>query len=289
MGITNHCAAFLKHAGKSGVDFSATVMLGRQQLYVSTKTLTRLLPYAEHDKIISSKYAEPFFEALGAKRVDSLDYSDYEQATLIHDLNKPLPDRFKGSYTVVFDGGTLEHVFNFPVAIKNCMDLLHVGGHFISITPCNNQCGHGLYQFSPELFYSVFSMHHGFYVRSMHLAADVNKSKREWYEVVSPMQVKSRVVFQNSYPTYLMVIAQKQADFSGELKVYQSDYQEIWAGTGETQTSGLLVRLYKTMVPDFIRARIYRLRHSRRKTVTEGLGSVDPSHFKRVIIDGDGN
>lgn len=286
MGITSNCATFLKAVGKMGVDFSTTVMLGRQQLYIEPETLSKLFTPAESKKVASSKYAELFFEALGAKRVDSLDYSDYEQAQLIYDLNTPIPANLKNSYTVVFDGGTLEHVFNFPVAIKNCMDLLQVGGYFITITPCNNQCGHGFYQFSPELFYSVFSHDHGFKVTVMYLAISVSNNEREWYEVADPKIVKSRVVFRNSIPTYLMVVAQKKFDFKGELKAYQSDYQEIWSGTNEAHApAGKLIRFYKAIIPAFIRARIYRLRQGRKEIFTEGLGNVNAGHFKRVIID----
>jgi hypothetical protein len=67
----------------------------------------------------------------------------------------------------VFDGGALEHVFNFPVAISSCMRALVVGGTFISSTPVNNNMGRGLYQFSPELFYRVFSQEFGVRTESM--------------------------------------------------------------------------------------------------------------------------
>ncbi len=63
-------------------------------------------------------YAEPLFEYLGANKAHALDYSDYEKPTVTHDMNEPLPEHLKSRYTVVLDGGSLEHVFNFPVAIK---------------------------------------------------------------------------------------------------------------------------------------------------------------------------
>ena len=68
----------------------------------------------------------------------------------------------KNKYTLVIDGGCLEHIFNFPVAIKNCMEMLQEGGHFIGITPANNLMGHGFYQFSPELYFRIFSKENGF-------------------------------------------------------------------------------------------------------------------------------
>ncbi|HTE59068.1 MAG TPA: hypothetical protein VK631_01880, partial [Solirubrobacteraceae bacterium] len=109
-------------------------------------------------------FAEPVLHAMGAQRVDSLDISPFEGATVIHDLNQPLgepPRRF----TAVIDGGSLEHVFNFPVAIRTCMELVEPGGSLVVMVPANNEIGHGFYQFSPELFYRVAQ--HGFDVLQM--------------------------------------------------------------------------------------------------------------------------
>ena len=92
----------------------------------------------------------------------SIDASAYENATMVHDMNLPVGDELKQKFSVVIDGGTLEHVFNFPTAIRNCMEMLKVGGHFFAHTMANNFMGHGFYQFSPELFYRVFSPENGF-------------------------------------------------------------------------------------------------------------------------------
>src|SRR5437762_12288642 len=86
-------------------------------------------------------YAEEFLKYLGAKTVHSLDNSDYEGATHVHDMNKPIPGHLKAQYSVVLDGGSLEHIFNFPVAIQNCMEMVQVGGHYLGITPTNNFVG----------------------------------------------------------------------------------------------------------------------------------------------------
>ncbi len=33
------------------------------------------------------------------------------------------------------DGGTLEHIFNVPVALKSYMEMVRVGGHLILVCP----------------------------------------------------------------------------------------------------------------------------------------------------------
>ena len=50
---------------------------------------------------------------LGAKSIDSIDFSDYENASIIHDLNIDLPNNLENKYSLVLDWGTLEHFFNF--------------------------------------------------------------------------------------------------------------------------------------------------------------------------------
>ena len=104
----------------------------------------------------SEGYAEKFFQILGASHITSFDKSDYQVATCLHDMNAPIEGSLKNRFSVVLDSGTLEHVFNFPQAIRNCMEMVKVGGHFIQITVANDFIGHGFYQFTPELMYRVF-------------------------------------------------------------------------------------------------------------------------------------
>ena len=108
------------------------------------------------------KYADDLFHGLGATTLDVMDVSGFEGANILHDLNQPVDTRLHNAYDCVFDGGALEHVFNFPLALKNCIEMVKVGGCFITITPANNWCGHGFYQFSPELFYRILSRENGF-------------------------------------------------------------------------------------------------------------------------------
>ncbi|GHV03646.1 hypothetical protein AGMMS50229_03290 [Campylobacterota bacterium] len=42
------------------------------------------------------------------------------------------------------------------------MELVKTGGHLILGTPIDNYYGHGFYQFSPELFFSLLDRDNGF-------------------------------------------------------------------------------------------------------------------------------
>ena len=103
--------------------------------------------------------------------------------------------------------GTLEHIFNFPQSIKNCMEMVRVGGHFVGITVANNLMGHGFYQFSPELYYRVLSAENGFQIEAMWLAETPKGA--QWYRVADPQSVGYRVELTNSRSTYLIVVARR--------------------------------------------------------------------------------
>jgi hypothetical protein len=177
------------------------------------------------DRTNKFPYAEELFKYFGAVTADSIDYSDYEGANIIHDMNTPVPDRLKNRYDCVWDGGTLEHVFNYPVAIKNCMDMVKTGGHLILETPCNNMFGHGFYQFSPELFFSLLDTHNGFSDTKIFMQDDFNR----WHEVIPPKIIKIRTsICIRKKPALLFVISKKINDVPDTVSVLQSDYVESW-------------------------------------------------------------
>jgi hypothetical protein len=178
VAITKVAARFLMEARESGVNFDRTLTLGRQGLLTSPLWLARELAARGHldrgqrsawaRRISRRPYvADELYTALGARQLDVLDNSDYEGASVIHDLNKPVPDRLHSSFDVVFDGGSLEHVFEFPTALRSVMSMVKAGGHLIVGTPTNNLSGHGFYQFSPEVFYRALGPQSGFKVERM--------------------------------------------------------------------------------------------------------------------------
>jgi len=244
MGLDTNGIRLLIKAKELGVNFEKVITIGRQNLNLKEKEMNDLLIKAglfneDAKKIFSQHgngmnphskgnfrvYSESFFNLLGASVTDSMDVSDYEGATVIQDLNKPMGD-LKKKYTLVLDGGSLEHVFNFPVAIKNCMDLIEKNGYYIGITPSNNFFGHGFYQFSPELYFRVFNESNGFKVIKMFFFID--KKGTPIYELLDPLDLRTRSTMVNSAPTYLFIIAQKTEEkVVFEKTPQQSDYEGI--------------------------------------------------------------
>ncbi len=234
MGLDSAAVEFLCAAKSMGVDFSSTLMVGRQQFFPQAETLARMaavlgLQFDAASLLKESPYSEPFFSLLGAGEIASLDASDYESASRVHDLNAPLPDDLVERFSLVFDGGTLEHVFNLPQAYANCMRMVRVGGHFAQVTVANNFMGHGFWQISPELIFRVFSPENGFRTECVLLHEVVPNGA--WYVVRDPQAVGGRVELVNSVPTYILTLAKRteRAEIFAK-PPQQSDYVTIWDG-----------------------------------------------------------
>ncbi|MGV3658729.1 MAG: class I SAM-dependent methyltransferase [Prosthecobacter sp.] len=187
-------------------------------------------------------YAETFFHRLGAERVDSLDRSAYQSSTLCRDLNDPPPPTTEEGYDLVYDGGTLEHVFHFPNAIANCMSLVKVGGHFMASVPANQWHGHGFYQFSPELFFRVLSPENGFEIVRIYLAENAVFPGRI-FRVMDPNETGVRALFSSPKPLLLLVWAKRIAAVTPFAQwPQQSDYSARWEKGKEQAISAPKVR-----------------------------------------------
>lgn len=293
MAISSKDCSLLFFSKKLGVSFERTITLGRLKLYAQAHDVANnQIKYGIGSSTLfeASEYAEALFELLGATKTDSLDYSDYEHATCIHDMNLPIPESLKNKFTAVVDGGTLEHIFNFPVAIKNCMNMLEVGGHFIGISPANNQLGHGFYQFSPELFYRIFSLENGFVVKKMLITPTETGA---WYEVADPAAVKSRVMLTNHLPLSVTVIAQKVKEVEiFRVSPLQSDYQAVWNISESLKNDvppdneSKIKFLYRKFVPKPLK-RLTRFFYDLlflRSAHSDELGTYNSDHFKRIDL-----
>lgn len=57
-----------------------------------------------------------------------------------------------GSFDVVVDLGTAEHVGDQAAYWSNVHSMLSSNGHVFGVSPASGNCGHGLYQYGPEFF-----------------------------------------------------------------------------------------------------------------------------------------
>lgn len=293
MGFNIKTTELLIQSKKLGVDFSNVVTIGRQQMngsFILFEKFFKEQGFSKDDfaKILirENRYSEGFLNWLGASKIDSIDASSYESATIIHDMNHTIDSSLHKSYSVVIDSGSLEHIFNFPQAIKNCMEMVKIGGHMIGVSPSNNFLGHGFYQFSPELIFRVFSNENGFHVKKMWLFFPNNQSPV--FEVSDPAEVRDRVKLKNSEETFLFYIAERLNDKPIFQKIpQQSDYEQVlWDEKVkfESLKKGRKKLGLKRYIPDFLILKCLSLRRAflNFKASQSPIGNGNTKYFKRV-------
>lgn len=291
MGFNIKTTELLIHCKKLGVDFSEVVTIGRQQMngsYLIFKKFFKEYGISDSDFVDlmsrENRYSEGFLTWLGARRIDSIDASNYESASIIHDMNLPIPALLHKSYSLVIDSGSLEHIFNFPQAIRNCMELVKVGGHMIGVTPSNNFLGHGFYQFSPELFFRIFSESNGFRIRKMWLFFPHQNSPV--YEVSDPAEVRDRVKLKNAEETFLFYVAERVLEKPIFEKIpQQSDYEHIvWESPSSLKEEKKTQRGFTKYLPDFFIIKALKLRKIVLdfKSSLSPIGNGDKRYFRKI-------
>lgn len=235
MGIDAHGLNCLRYAKRFG-GLGETVTAGRQSLPLSADVLAAKAGFRDPGPERSPFGERLMIDAFGASSVESIDASDYEQATYIHDLNLPLPAGMK-TYDTVIDFGTIEHVYIITQAIENLIGLCKVGGQILHVTPANNFCGHGFWQVSPELFFSLYSPRNGFRDTEVFVASRKNHSR--WFKVVPPVNGKRiHIISQSKVYVICRTVLDRRVETS--FSVQQSDYASQWEhGVGQNVEAAL--------------------------------------------------
>ena len=181
---------------------------------------------------------ESFFRRLGFTGVDSLDVSDYEGAGIVHDLNEPVPEELHGRYDVVFDGGTLQHVFHQPRLMANLHALTAPSGRVIhGLVPCHNFVDHGFYTFSPT-FFQDFYARNGWQIETFYLVdfLPVWLRGRLYAEPMIAHRYEPGMLDDLSYgrfgarQTGIFLVATKAEGATGDQVPQQGHYKQVWAG-----------------------------------------------------------
>ncbi|MCC2654430.1 MAG: hypothetical protein K0Q60_4596, partial [Microvirga sp.] len=221
VGIDFHALKFLQFA-VAHQTLGDVATIGRLRLYVSKVHLGKILRLesaAQYTGFCEPLLYDHFKAQLGA--------------TYLTDMNHPI--KHDRQYDTVLDYGTLEHIYNIPQAMKNLSSLCREGGQILHVSPANNHCGHGFYQLSPELFFSIYSRANG-YADTKIFLADTD-DQRHWYVVKEPSHGK-RVTVASRCPLYVLVRTCRSGPFAHD-QVQQSDYLHVWTAKPEARSSGL--------------------------------------------------
>lgn len=286
MGVDASALSLLALARTKGADFSRTVTIGRHRLDVPSEDLEDFFRAHGRDDLARiapqmSGYCETLLtQAFGAREVKSIDASDYEQASIIHDFNTPM--RGNETYSAVIDLGTLEHVFNVAVAFDNVAQLAAPGAHILHVLPANNLVGHGFYQFSPEFFFQLYAPERGY--TGTRVFAAPGGQPDVWYEVRAPRDVGARVNITSRDQLYLLVLTQKVGDPVPltEKPIQQSDYMALW---GQEQRSAK-AKPRRSPVERWLRSAFTSLRHRTkvaRRDVSTARPDLTPVRVRALI------
>jgi hypothetical protein len=284
MGIDVHTLRFVQFAAKRTQGLGRVATIGRQGLHIDEVRLRRMI--AVHPGYQHRKYADELLKELfGATSVESFDNSSYEGATHLVDLNNPLPPGL-GGYDTVLDAGCIEHLFDAARALKSLSQLCRAGGQILHALPANNFCGHGFWQVSPELFFSLYSERNGYCETEVFLA-DLT-DERYWFEVKRPQQGR-RVMVSSATPLYVLCRTRVGPSVSHE-SVQQSDYVHAWSGGAEPAGAeraglfqGLKQRVKRSPLADLAYALHDGLGRIARRRREDGLSEANPGLVRHRV------
>ncbi len=173
---------------------------------------------------------DAFFRALGFSETRRIDYSDYEQPDDLVDLNRDdLPAHLCERFDVVLDGGTLEHVFHLPHALRNVFCMLKPGGRVIHVSPSTNRIDHGFYMFSPTLFWDYYCVN-AFEINTFHLVRHLPYRDRWLVYDYTPGCLSARAMWGGLDDAMyeIFVVATRTASSTGDRLPQQGWYLAKW-------------------------------------------------------------
>jgi len=182
------------------------------------------------------------FRMMGFTDVASVDISAYEGAEYIADLNRPFPPELHDRFDVVFDAGTLQHVFDIPQALANMHRAVRVGGRIIiGMGASHNHVDHGFYMFSPTLFYDYFAANNyeidtARVLEFTHtwLAGRLYTSRWRVYDYTPGCLDHLSYGGFGHRQVALFFVATRKPESTGELAPQQSYFQRVWERPADT-------------------------------------------------------
>lgn len=243
MGIPDSLAIRIIEAVELNSIKGHALMLGRQLLHLNQRESSGaylqdvLTKYHEGKTVdgLSSEdgYAEKFFLELGFDTIDSMDVSDFEGASIVADLGTGVSQELHERFDYIYDGGTCEHVFELPTALRNIDAMLKPGGIFQAHSPTNNFINHAFFQISPEIVFGFWLKSMGYQLLDVKLVPMQPRYIGQAYSLTNPLETKKRPRIKGKLPpeapTILDYVVQKPMvpKGAGE-KTMQSDYVERW-------------------------------------------------------------
>jgi SAM-dependent methyltransferase len=239
MGVANCVLSYLLEEAKTRPLRGRLLTLGRQHVvcngaYLEARAAEKDVPLAAaHGGLDGPALTDvQLFTALGFEEVLASDVSDYEGAAISLDLNgEGVPTQWQAAFDFIYDGGTLEHVFHVPNALKNLHTLLRPGGRILHSLPITNFVDHGFYMFSPTLFLDYYEANryrqHRFVIHRVE-PWDSHRGLGTFYEYDPDLWFRFEGGGLDSAQWTMMLIAEKTADSTSGIVPIQRRYRRIF-------------------------------------------------------------
>jgi SAM-dependent methyltransferase len=211
-----------------------------------------------------------FFKLLGVIEVLALDFSPYEGAEIVHDLNRPAPEALHDRFDLIVDGGTTEHVFDVRQALTNIARMLKIGGRVIHISPANNWVNHGFYQFSPTLFYDYYGGNGFVDLRGYIAEHDLYLAGSRPWKFFEVGGGEGRLVSRQGLRT--VFVAERASTSTADKVPIQSHYTQVYSGARRVESD---------RKRSFARTLIRKLKEKRSDTVKILLRRLVPGYDRR--------
>lgn len=168
-----------------------------------------------------------FFSFFNDVNYQTLDVTDYEGASIVHNLNDPIPPELEGKFDFIIDGGTFDHLFNLKNCFANVVKLLKPGGRIFQWNAATNYSNAGYLSFSADYFYDYYILNkfidcQTFFAQSYYIAAP------NWYvtKFVPPANGQRYSEFKQTYfYSMVIVLAEKGEDSTYDIAPIQLQYR----------------------------------------------------------------
>lgn len=246
MALPDTLAARLIQTVKAHDLSGSFAMLGRQRwiggrkhqgLELFQRVLAEHLPGLTEKDLVNptDQYSETFFRRLGFDSVDSIDFSEFENASIVQDLSAPLAPELESRFDVIYDGGTCEHIFELPTAYRNIDRMLKPGGVLVGHSPTDGWVNHGFYQICPEMVYGFWQKAMGYELLELYLQPLLPVHANKVVTTTNPNETGKRPRLSDKLaPGGILLIYAVRKPLErrgpGDGRAYQTDYVEKWKG-----------------------------------------------------------
>jgi SAM-dependent methyltransferase len=98
-----------------------------------------------------------FFELFTDARFHAVDLTDYEKATIIHDMCKAIPQDLASRFSFIYNGSCMDNLANPAQFLVNTSEMLRPGGVVIHLEHGTPVCG-AYVMFSPDFFFDFYAV-----------------------------------------------------------------------------------------------------------------------------------